>query len=147
MLLADQKFLEEAFALARQSYDEGGLPIGSVLVENGRVIGRGFNRRIQDGDPIAHGEMDCIRNAGRRKTYKSTSLYTTLSPCMMCTGTIIQFHIPRVVIGDIRNFGGNEDLLRKHGVEVVIVGHDGCYELMRKFIVERPEEWSQDIGS
>jgi cytosine/creatinine deaminase len=147
MLPADRKFLAEALALAQRSYDEGGLPIGSLLVENGQVIGRGYNRRIQDGDPIAHGEMDCIRNAGRRRTYKNTSLYTTLSPCMMCTGTIIQFGIPRVVIGDIQNFGGNEELLRDHGVEVVILEHEGCYELMKKFIAQRPENWSEDIGT
>ena len=146
MLLTDRQLLEEALALVQQSYKEGGIPIGSVLVDEGRVIGRGYNRRIQDRDPIAHGEMDCIRSAGRRKTYRNTSLYTTLSPCMMCTGTIIQFGIPRLVIGDIRNFGGNEELLRAHRVEVIIDDHEGCYELMRKFIVENPQEWLEDIG-
>jgi cytosine/creatinine deaminase len=146
MLPTDRKFLAEAFALAQQSYGEGGIPIGSVLVENGQVIGAGYNRRIQDGDPIAHGEMDCIRKAGRVAAYNKTSLYTTLSPCMMCTGTIIQFGIPRVVIGDVRNFGGNEQLLRDRGVEVIIDDHAGCYELMQKFIAERPNDWLEDIG-
>lgn len=146
MTPTDRTFLETAFALARKSYEEGGIPIGSVLIEDGRIIGQGYNRRIQHGDPIAHGEMDCIRNTGRRAAYRNTTLYTTLSPCMMCTGTIVQFGIPRVVIGDARNFGGNEELLRARGIDVIVDDHTGCYELMRKFIAERPAEWAEDIG-
>ena len=142
----DATFMEEAYALAKKSYDEGGLPIGAVLVENGVVIGRGHNRRVQQGDPIAHGEMDCFRNAGRRRDYRSTTLYTTLSPCMMCSGTIVQFGIPRVVIGENRNFGGNEDFLRERGVEVTILDHPACIDLMARLIAEKPALWNEDIA-
>ncbi len=142
----DATFMEEAYAMAKKSYDEGGLPIGAVLVENGAVIGRGHNRRVQQGDPIAHGEMDCLRNAGRRPDYRRTALYTTLSPCMMCSGTIVQFGIPRVVIGENRNFGGNEAFLRERGVEVVVLDHEVCIALMQKFIAENPELWNEDIA-
>jgi cytosine deaminase len=146
MTPTDLKYLEHAYDLARQSYDEGGIPIGSVLVSGDRIIGAGHNRRVQEGDPIAHGEMDAIRKAGRQPNYAHTTLYTSLSPCMMCAGTIVQFRIPRVVIGENKNFGGNEDFLRRHGVEVVVVNHEGCTNLMRKFISERPRDWYEDIG-
>lgn len=142
----DEKFLEEAYLLAKKSYDEGGLPIGSVLVENGAIVGRGHNQRVQQGDPIAHGEMDCLRNAGRRKSYRNTTIYTSLSPCMMCSGTIVQFGIPRVVIGENRTFGGNEDFLRERGVEVVIADHAGCIALMQRLIAEKPALWNEDIA-
>lgn len=144
---ADDRFMEAAYRLARKSFDEGGLPIGSVLVRGGRVIGEGHNQRIQRGDPILHGEMDCIRNAGRQKTYRDTTLYTTLSPCMMCAGTIVQFGIPRVVIGENVNFGGNETFLRDHGVAVSVLGHQGCIDLMARLKRERPADWSEDIGA
>jgi cytosine deaminase len=146
MISIDSRYLENAYNLARRSYEEGGIPIGSVLVSGDKVIGAGYNRRVQDGDPIAHGEMDAIRKAGRRKNYAETTLYTSLSPCMMCAGTIVQFGIPRVVIGENENFGGNEDFLRKYGVEVIIVGHEGCTNLIKKFISERPGDWYEDIG-
>ncbi len=142
----DARFLEEACRQAEKSFAEGGLPIGAVLLENGAIVGRGHNRRVQDGDPTAHGEMDCLRNAGRRRSYRGTTLYTTLSPCMMCAGTIVQFGIPRVVIGENRNFGGNEDFLRARGVEVVIADHPGCVALMQRLIAEKPELWNEDIG-
>lgn len=142
----DSDFMESAFSLAQRSFDEGGIPIGSVLVRGGSIVGRGHNQRIQKGDPILHGEMDCLRNAGRQESYRSTCLYTTLSPCMMCAGTIIQFKIPRVVIGENQNFGGNEDFLRDHGVEVVVMRHRGCIELMEKFINLRPHDWKEDIA-
>ncbi len=146
MLADDARFMEEAYAQAKKSYDEGGLPIGAVLVEDGKLVARGHNQRIQQGDPIAHGEMDCLRNAGRRASYRNATLYTSLSPCMMCSGTIVQFGIPRVVIGENRNFGGNEDFLRSRGVEVVILDHPDCIALMGRFIAEKPEIWNEDIA-
>ena len=141
----DTRFMDEAYRLAKKSFDQGGLPIGAVLVRDGEIIGRGHNQRVQGGDPIAHGEMDCLRNAGRQRTYKDTTLYTTLSPCMMCSGTIVQFGIPRVVIGENENFGGNEDFLRERGVEVDILDHPECIALMRRLIAEKPDLWNEDI--
>jgi creatinine deaminase len=143
---SDLKFIRRAYELARKSFDEGGLPIGSVLVRAGEVIGEGHNQRVQMGDPIAHGEMDCIRKAGRQKTYKDTVIYTSLSPCMMCSGTIVQFGIPRVVIGENQTFGGNEDFLRERGVAVEIVNDPSCIALMERCIRERPATWNEDIG-
>lgn len=142
----DRGFMLEAFAEAKAGYDEGGLPIGAVMVENGQVIGRGHNRRVQEGDPIAHGEMDCLRSAGRRRSYRGVTLYTTLSPCMMCTGTILQFDIPRVVVGEDRNFAGNIDLLSQNGVEVALLQDPECIALMARFIREHPEIWNEDIA-
>lgn len=142
----DTRFMDEAYRMAQKSFDEGGLPIGAVLVRDGEIIGRGHNRRVQSGDPVAHGEMDCMRDAGRQRSYADTTLYTTLSPCMMCSGTIVQFGIPRVVIGENRNFGGNEAFLRSRGVTVDILDHTGCIELMERLIREKPELWKEDIG-
>jgi creatinine deaminase len=110
----DRQLMRLALAEAQRSYDEGGVPVGSVLVANGRLMAQGHNRRVQEGDPIAHGEMDCLRAAGRRRSYRRTTLYTTLSPCMMCAGTIVLFGIPRVVVGENATFGGNEDFLRSY---------------------------------
>ena len=142
----DQKFLRMAYDEAKAGYDEGGCPIGSVLAEGERLISRGRNQRVQCGDPIAHGEMDALRKAGRQKSYRKMTLYTSLSPCMMCTGTIIQFGIPRVIVGENRNFGGNEALLRERGVEVIIAGDPDCVALMARFIAEKPELWNEDIA-
>jgi creatinine deaminase len=147
----DLKWMEKALQQAQDSFDQGGLPIGSVLVRHHKtgedeLIGEGHNQRVQEGDPIAHGEMDCIRKAGRQKTYRDTTIYTTLSPCMMCSGTIVQFRIPKVVIGENRNFGGNEEFLRSNGVEVVILDDEKCTALMARFIAERPDVWNEDIG-
>jgi cytosine deaminase len=135
-----------AYEQALKSYNEGGLPIGAVMVEKGEVIARGHNRRVQDGDPTAHGEMDCLRRAGRRARYHGVTMYTTLSPCMMCAGTILQFGITDVVIGESRNFPGNPDLLRAHGVNVLVLDDPECIELMARFIRERPELWDEDIA-
>lgn len=142
------KFLDEALKQARKSYQEGGIPIGSVLVHNGTVIGAGHNRRIQKGSPILHGEMDALENAGRlpAKTYRESVLYTTLSPCPMCSGTILLYGIPKVVIGENRTFMGEEEWLRQKGVEVVVADSGACYELMQQFIREKPEIWNEDIG-
>ncbi|NOD63479.1 MULTISPECIES: nucleoside deaminase [unclassified Ruegeria] len=142
----DSRLLRIAFDEAKVGYDEGGCPIGSVLARGGEVVARGRNQRVQGGDPIAHGEMDALRKAGRQKTYRDTVLYTSLSPCMMCSGTIVQFGIPRVVIGDTQNFGGNEDFLRERGVEVVIANDPDCIALMQRFIEEKPELWAEDIA-
>jgi len=143
---ADRKFLELACAEAKAGYEEGGCPIGSVIAEGDRLVGRGRNQRVQGGDPIAHGEMDALRKAGRQKSYKRMTLYTSLSPCMMCSGTIVQFGIPRVVIADTTNFGGNEEFLRSRGVEVIVAEDADAIALMRRFIDERPDLWNEDIA-
>jgi len=142
----DKRLLRMAYEEAKLGFDEGGCPIGSVLARGTEVISRGRNQRVQKGDPIAHGEMDALRKAGRQKTYRDKTLYTSLSPCMMCTGTIIQFGIARVVIGENKNFGGNEDFLRSKGVEVVIANDEDCIALMARFINEKPELWAEDIA-
>jgi cytosine deaminase len=142
----DHKFIRMAYEEAKAGYDEGGCPIGSVLARGESLLSRGRNQRVQLGDPIAHGEMDALRKAGRQKSYRDTTLYTSLSPCMMCTGTIIQFGIPRVVIGENKTFGGNEELLRSRGVEVVIVNDAKCVALMERFIREKPRLWAEDIA-
>ena len=142
----DKQMLRIAYDEAQSGFDEGGCPIGAVLARGGQAVSRGRNQRVQQGDPIAHGEMDALRKAGRQKTYRDTVLYTTLSPCMMCSGTIVQFGIPRVVVGENTTFGGNEDFLRAHGVEVVIADDQDCVTLMDKFICEKPELWAEDIA-
>lgn len=141
----DRRFLDLAFEEAKAGFDEGGCPIGSVLARGGTLIAQGRNQRVQGGDPIAHGEMDCLRKAGRQKSYKGMTLYTSLSPCMMCSGTIVQFCIERVVVGENQNFGGNEDFLRERGVEVIVVNDPKCIDLMARFIHEKPELWAEDI--
>ncbi len=142
----DRKFLRVAYEEALAGFEEGGCPIGSVLAREGRLIAQGRNQRVQGGDPIAHGEMDCLRKAGRQKSYRNMTLYTSLSPCMMCSGTIVQFAIPRLVIGENRNFGGNEDFLRDRGVEVIVADDADCIALMKRFIEDKPELWAEDIA-
>jgi len=142
----DRRFAELAFMEAKKSADNGGLPIGSVLAKGDRLIASGHNQRVQEGDPIAHGEMDCLRKAGRQKSYAGMTLYTSLSPCMMCAGTIVQFKIPRVVINDTKNFGGNEEFLRARGVDVIDLAHADSMALMAAFIAENPELWNEDIA-
>ncbi len=142
----DREFMRLAFEEAKSGYLEGGVPVGAVMVENGRVIGRGRNRRVQDGNPVSHGETDCMKNAGRRPNYSKVHMYTTLSPCMMCAGTIIQFGVGRVVIGENQNFPGNIDFLKQRGVEVVLLNDPDCIELMKKFVAERPDLWFEDIA-
>lgn len=139
-------FLTAAVEQAQKSFDEGGLPIGAVMVEGGRIIARGHNQRVQHADPIAHGEMDCIRKAGRRPRYDGITLYTTLSPCMMCSGTIVQFGIPEVVIGDDGGFPGNIPFLRVHGVKVTLLHDLRCRELMERFVAAHPDIWDEDIA-
>jgi cytosine/creatinine deaminase len=140
-----RKFYNFALDQARKSLSEGGIPIGAVLVRDDKVIGRGHNQRVQKNDPILHGEMDCLQNAGRQKNYKGTTLYTTLSPCMMCSGTIVQFNIPKVVIGEKENFDGNIEFLRSRGVEVILLNDQASVDMMKKFIEENNELWNEDI--
>jgi len=142
----DRKFLRIAYEEAKAGFEEGGCPIGSVLARGEKLVSQGRNQRVQGGDPIAHGEMDALRRAGRQKSYRDMTIYTSLSPCMMCTGTIIQFGIPRVVIGENKNFGGNEEFLRSKGVEVIVADDPDCTALMEKFIREKPELWHEDIA-
>lgn len=141
----DRRFIELAFLEAKKSADCGGLPIGAVLARDDKIVSSGHNQRVQQGDPIAHGEMDCLRKAGRQTTYKDTTLYTSLSPCMMCAGTIVQFGIPRVVINDTKNFGGNEEFLRNRGVEVIDADHPDSISQMKSFIADNAELWNEDI--
>ncbi len=142
------EFLEAAYSEANKGLTEGGIPIGSVLVHNGKIIGRGHNRRIQNGSAILHGEMDALENAGRlsAKIYRESVLYTTLSPCPMCSGAIHLYGIPKVVIGENKTFMGEEEHLRSKGINVEVVNDSLCIEMMNKFISENPELWNEDIG-
>ncbi len=140
------RFMEEAIGQAKKSLAEGGIPIGSVLVRNNEIIGKWHNQRIQKSNPILHGEMDCLQNAGRQKTYKDTVLYSTLMPCYMCAGTIIQFKIPHIIVGENKTYGGAYDFLISHGVKVDIVDSAECIEIMENFIRTRPELWNEDIS-
>lgn len=141
-------FLQAAIDEAKQGLAEGGIPIGSVLVHQGQIIGRGHNRRVQQGSAILHGEMDALENAGRlsAQVYRESVLYTTLSPCAMCTGAILLYGIPKVVIGENQTFMGEEALLRVRGVTVEVVQDPTCIALMREFIASKPELWNEDIG-
>lgn len=141
-------FLHAAIEEAELGLAEGGIPIGSVLVHAGQIIGRGHNRRVQQGSVVLHGEMDALENAGRRPAvvYRECTLYTTLSPCPMCSGAILLYGIPRVIVGEHRTFVGDEDLLRRRGVQVDVRDDERCVELMRRFIAEHPELWNEDIG-
>ena len=146
-------FLRAAIDEAKQGLREGGLPIGSVLVRNNQIIARGHNRRVQHNDPMAHAEIDCLTKAGRQKTYKDTVLYSTLMPCYLCTGAVIQFGVPKVIVGESITFPGGEgkwgkspDFMRANGIEVIDLHDQECIEMMSKFIREHPELWNEDIG-
>lgn len=142
------EFMDAAVAEAAAGLAAGGIPIGSVLVHEGRIIGRGHNRRVQQGSAILHGEMDALENAGRREAsvYRESVLYTTLSPCSMCSGAILLYGIPHVIVGENRTFMGEEELLRARGVEVEVLDDARCIEMMRRFIREHPALWNEDIG-
>ncbi|MBS1828866.1 MAG: nucleoside deaminase [Acidobacteria bacterium] len=142
-------YLEAAIEQARKSLAEGGIPIGSVLVHENVIIGRGHNCRVQTGSAIDHGEMNCLRNAGRlpARVYRESVLYTTLSPCPMCSGAIILYKIPHVIIGENVNFLGAEEYLKSNGVSLTVVQDEECIELMRRFIVDKPALWNEDIGT
>src|SRR5216110_2003514 len=141
-------FLKMALDEARLGLSEGGIPIGSVLVIDGRIVGRGHNRRVQKGSAVLHAEMDALENAGRLKAgdYQRATLYSTLSPCDMCSGTALLYKIPRIIVGENRTFRGPEDYVRSRGVELEVVQHPDCIRLMRDFIRDRPELWNEDIG-
>ncbi|CAN5702104.1 nucleoside deaminase [soil metagenome] len=141
-------FMQAALEEAKQGLAEGGIPIGSVLVIDGKIVGRGHNRRVQQGSAILHAEMDCLENAGRltAKDYQRATLYSTLSPCDMCSGTALLYKIPKVVIGENMTFQGPEDYVRSRGVKLVILQDPTCIQLMRDFIANRPELWNEDIG-
>lgn len=141
-------FLEAAIEEARQGMAEGGIPIGSVIVHGGKILGRGHNRRVQRGSPILHAEMDALENAGRQaaSVYRECVLYTTLSPCSMCSGAILLYGIPRVIAGENRTFLGEEELLRSRGVSVEVLQNEECIRLMREFIERHPSLWNEDIG-
>ena len=142
------EFLEAAIAEAEAGRAEGGIPIGSVLVHQGKILGRGHNRRVQRGSAILHGEMDALENAGRQRAavYAESTLYTTLSPCAMCSGAILLYRIPHVVVAENVTFLGEEDLLRSRGVTVDVLQNERCIEMMRQFIAENPRLWNEDIG-
>ena len=142
------KFMQAAIEEAQQGLAEGGIPIGSVIVHNGKIIGRGHNRRVQKESVILHGEMDAFENAGRQtaSVYKECVLYTTLSPCPMCSGAIILYGIPKVVIGENKTFMGEEKLLQSYGVEVEVLQNETCINMMTNFIKDKPELWNEDIG-
>jgi cytosine/creatinine deaminase len=141
-------FLAAAIEEAEIGREEGGIPIGAVLVHDGRILGRGHNRRVQQGSAILHGEMDALERAGRRpaSVYRQSTMYTTLSPCAMCSGAILLYGIPRVVVGENQTFTGEEALLRSRGVEVIVVQEPDCIRLMREFIEAHPLLWNEDIG-
>lgn len=142
------KFLQEAIEEAKKSLKEGGIPIGSVLVIDGKIVGRGHNRRVQNSSAILHAEMDCLENAGRLSAsqYKKATLYSTLSPCSMCSGAALLYKIPKVIIGENKTFQGPEEHLRMQGVSVEILDNQECYLLMQNFIKTSPELWNEDIG-
>lgn len=142
------EFMRAAMEQAKKGFAEGGIPIGAVIVHEGRIIGRGHNRRVQQGSAILHGEMDALENAGRlpASVYRQCELYTTLSPCSMCSGAILLYGIPRVIIGENRTFMGEEELLRSRGVRVEVLQDGECIDMMTRFIAERPELWNEDIG-
>jgi creatinine deaminase len=140
------EFMQMAIAQAQKSYDEGGIPIGSVLVKEGRVVAKGHNKRVQEDNPILHGEMDCLNNAGRIGSFKNTVIYSTLMPCYMCAGTIVQFKIPKVIVGESVTFSGARAFMEQHGVEVIDLNLQGCKDLMQNFIKKDPDIWFEDIG-
>lgn len=140
------EFMKAALEEARKGASEGGIPIGSVLVRGDRIIGRDHNRRVQDDDPITHAEIDCLRNAGRVGSYADTVLYSTLMPCFLCAGAVVQFAIPKVIVGESATFAGAGDFMRSHGTDVVDLDLDECRKLMADFIAANPDLWNEDIG-
>ncbi|MDN5211160.1 nucleoside deaminase [Fulvivirgaceae bacterium BMA12] len=140
------EFMRAAIAQAQKSLSEGGIPIGSVLVRNNQIVASGHNKRVQEQNPILHGEMDCLNNAGRIGSYKDTVIYSTLMPCYMCAGTIVQFKISKVIVGESVTFPGARAFMESHGVEVVDLNLPECIQMMEKFIAEKPELWYEDIG-
>jgi cytosine deaminase len=139
------EFMMLAIEEAKKGLAEGGIPIGSVLIKNGKLIAQGHNKRVQESNPILHGEMDCLNNAGRIGSYRDTVIYSTLMPCYMCAGTIVQFKIPKVVVGESQTFSGAREFMESHGVEVLDLNLEECISMMNTFIEEKPELWNEDI--
>jgi cytosine deaminase len=139
-------FMAAAIEQARKSLSEGGIPIGSALVRDRELIAVGHNKRVQESDPVTHAEIDCLRNAGRLGTFRDTVLYSTLMPCYLCSGAVVQFGIRKVIVGESRTFAGAPEFMRSHGVEVIDLDLSECVEMMRKFISENPQLWNEDIG-
>lgn len=139
-------FIKEAIEEAKKGLRQGGIPIGSVLIKDGTIIGRGHNKRVQENDPILHAEIDCLRNAGRIGSYKGAALYSTLMPCYLCAGAIVQFGIKKVFAGESETFSGAREFMESHGVEVVDLNLDECKQLMKEFIRQNPKLWNEDIG-
>jgi len=139
-------FMQEAITQAHKSLSEGGIPIGAVLVKNGKILSVGHNKRVQEDNPILHGEMDCLNNAGRVGSFKDTVIYSTLMPCYMCAGTIVQFKIPKVIVGESETFAGAREFMEQHGVEVIDLNLQECKDMMKEFIEKFPEIWNEDIG-
>jgi cytosine deaminase len=142
----DVRFLALATDQALKSRNEGGIPIGSVLVRGGQVVAEGHNKRVQEQNPMVHAEIDCLINAGRMRTYSDTTLYSTLMPCYLCAGAVVQFGIPRVVVGEETTFEGARAFMEEHGVEVVCLDSEACVQMMQSFIATSPELWNEDIG-
>lgn len=140
------QFMAEAIQEAKRGLKEGGIPIGSVLVKDRTIISRGHNRRVQDKDPVSHAEIDCLRNAGRQGSFQGFILYSTLMPCYLCAGAVVQFGIRKVVVGESRNFEGARQFMESNGVEVIDLDLKECYDMMKRFIAEKPELWNEDIG-
>jgi cytosine/creatinine deaminase len=140
------KFMQMAIDEAKAGLAEGGIPIGSVLVKNGEFVAKGRNKRVQESNPILHGEMDCLNNAGRIGSFKNTVIYSTLMPCYMCAGTIVQFKIPKVIVGESKTFPGAKEFMESHGVEVIDLNNAECIAMMENFIEDKPELWNEDIG-
>jgi len=140
------EFLEAAIEEAKKSYTQGGIPIGSVLVKDGKIIGRGHNQRVQKNDPMAHAEIDCLRNAGRIGSYKDTVLYSTLMPCYLCGGAVVQFGINKVIVGESRTFEGSEEFMKQHEVEIINLDNNECITMMTEFIENNHDLWFEDIG-
>jgi creatinine deaminase len=146
-MMNEETLLQSALEEARKGLQEGGLPIGSVLADSsGQIIARGHNLRVQSGDPTAHAEVVCMRNAGRRRDWRELTLVSTLSPCIMCTGTALLFRVPHVIVGENRNFKGAEDLFQRYGVNVTVLASADCIQMMHEFIRTHPDLWNEDIG-
>lgn len=145
-LMNYDKYMAIAIAEAQQGLQEGGIPIGSVLVKNDEICGRGHNKRVQDSDPVTHAEIDCLRNAGRIGNYAETTLYSTLMPCYLCAGAVVQFGIKTVIAGESQTFGGAREFMESHGVTVIDLDLEECKQLMRDFIAQNPRLWNEDIG-
>lgn len=138
--------MAEAIAEAKRGLSEGGIPIGSVIIKHGKIVGKGHNKRVQDSDPVTHAEIDCLRNAGRIGNYQETTLYSTLMPCYLCAGAVVQFGIKKVIAGESETFAGAKEFMESHGVEVIDLNLDECKQMMSQFIQEKPELWNEDIG-